>query len=73
MNITQEQLDELAELAEKAGNLVAASRLRVSPAIHLEGMRSGLESIEAALRRLYVEISGENPWSHNEDDEGDKE
>ena len=70
MNITQEQLEELAELAEQAGNLIAASRLRVSPAIHIEGMRGGLESIEAALRRLYVEISGENPWA--DDEEGDE-
>lgn len=67
MNITQEQLEELAELAEQAGNLIAASRLRVSPAIHIEGMRGGLESIEAALRRLYVEISGENPWADDEE------
>lgn len=66
MNITQEQLEELAELAEQAGNLIAASRLRVSPAIHIEGMRGGLESIEAALRKLYVEISGENPWDDEE-------
>lgn len=67
MNISQEQLDELAELAEQAGNLIAASRLRVSPAIHIEGMRGGLESIEAALRKLYVEISGENPWVDDEE------
>ena len=68
MNITQEQLEELAELAEQAGNLIAASRLPVRPAIHIEGMRGGLESIEATLRRLYVEISGENPWGDEEED-----
>lgn len=68
MNITQEHLEELAELAEQAGNLIAASRLPMRAFIHVEGMRGGLESIEAALRRLYVEISGENPWGDEEED-----
>lgn len=62
MKITAEQLEELGRVVDLANNLVAASQLKVNPHIHIEGMRGGLLSIEEALRALYVEISGEDPW-----------
>lgn len=66
MNITPEQLEELGRLVDQANNLAAASQLRVSPQIHIEGMRAGLLSIEKALRKLYIEIAGEDPWEVGE-------
>ena len=68
MNITPEQLEELGRLVDQAGNLAAASQLRVRPEIHIEGMRHGLLSIEEALRDLYVGLSGENPWVEEGED-----
>jgi len=62
MNITHEQLDKLGRLADIANNLAAASQLPVPPAVHIEGMRQGLIDIDKALRALYVEISGDDPW-----------
>jgi len=61
--ITVEQLDELGRIADQANNLAAASQLPVKAEIHIEGMRSGLEDIDKALRKLYIEISGDNPWA----------
>lgn len=66
MNITQEQLEELGTLADQANNLAAASQLPLPPAMHVEQLRNGLVSIDQALRHLYIEISGENPWDDGE-------
>jgi hypothetical protein len=59
MVITDEQLEVIGRLADEADNLVAASRLPVSPQIHAEGMRSGLIKIQAALAKLYEELAGD--------------
>lgn len=63
MKITSEQLEELGRLVDQANNLAAASQLPVRPEIHITGMRGGLVSISETLRKLYVEISGDDPWS----------
>jgi hypothetical protein len=63
MNITAKQLEELGRLADQANNIAAASQLPFRPEMHIEGMRAGLVSISEALRKLYVEISGDDPWS----------
>jgi hypothetical protein len=63
MKITDEQLEELGRLVDQANNLAAASQLPVRPGIHIKGLRGGLESIGEALRKLYVEISGDDHWS----------
>jgi len=63
MNITAEQLEEIGRLVDQADNLAAASQLPVKPQIHIEGMRGGLVSISETLRKLYIEISGDDPWS----------
>ena len=62
MNITPEQLEELGRLADMANNLAAASQLPVSPVIHIAGMRQGLIDIDRALKALYIEITGDDPW-----------
>lgn len=67
MNITQEQLEKLGNLADQANNLAAASQLPLPATMHVEQLRNGLVSIDLALRGLYVEISGENPWENSEE------
>lgn len=62
MSITDEQLDKIGKLVDTANNCIAATQLRVRPEIHVEGLRGGMQEIEQALRELYIEISGENPW-----------
>lgn len=67
MTITDEQLDKIGRLADAADNLIAASRLAVSPVIHVEGLRGGLVEIRAALREIYTEIANDNPWEDTAD------
>jgi hypothetical protein len=62
MTITDEQLEELGRLADQANNLAAASQLPLPAAQHVVHLRNGLLSIDQALRKLYVEISGDDPW-----------
>lgn len=62
MSITDDQLERISELVDKASNCISATQLRVRPEIHVEGLRGGLQEVEQVLRELYVEISGENPW-----------
>jgi hypothetical protein len=59
----EEALSIVAKMADKASNLLAAATLPGLPAqLHLDGLRHGLEDIEAELKRAYIVLSGENPW-----------
>lgn len=58
--ISHEQVDRIGKLADKADNLLAALTLPVSPAIHLEGVKGGLEEIKQEAGELYRELGGED-------------
>jgi hypothetical protein len=63
MNITNEQLDRLGRLVDQAENHLAVSSLPMNPQIHIEGMRSGFVEIRDTIRKLIIEISGQDPWA----------
>lgn len=60
--------EQIGLLADRADNLAGASQLAVRAEIHIEGMRSGLESIARDLKALVVALTGENPWATTEED-----
>lgn len=61
--ITDEQIEELGQLADKAANLLAGSFMKVPDSIHVVGLRGGMRDIRNALRDLVVKLGdGENPW-----------
>lgn len=62
-NITNEQLEELGRIVDKASNYDAATKLPVSLHIHAQGMKAGLQELHSDLRSLYVAIAGEDPWA----------
>lgn len=62
--ITDDQLEMLAELVDKADNLLFAVKLPVSPVIHVEGLKHGIEEMREALHAFCVEIMGEDMWSN---------
>jgi hypothetical protein len=62
LNITDEQLDDLGKLADTADNYAAAAKLRLPDSLHREALTKGMEIISEALKNLYKQISGENPW-----------
>ena len=55
-------LTAIGSLADKADNFVHAAQIPVPPAIHVEALSGGMTDIRDELRKLYVELSGDNPW-----------
>lgn len=60
--ITEEQIEQIGQLAETADNLVAASKLRLPTAMIAEQSIIGLRGLVKELRALVVTLSGEDPW-----------
>lgn len=61
--ISDDDLEELGQLADKADNFVHASKMRLPAHIHLEALGGGMKEIRDKLRALVVRLSdGENPW-----------
>lgn len=58
IEMNEDQLDRLGRLIDKAENYLAASTLKVSAAIHVEGLKSGLEEIRDEARALWMELGG---------------
>lgn len=56
------ELDTIGRLSDKADNLVHAARLPLTPQTHVECLSGGMAEIRDALRELYLEASGNNPW-----------
>ena len=61
--ITQQQLDALAKLADKADNFYFAAQMKLPDRIHVQALSDGMKDICAALKKLYVEIAGDDPWA----------
>jgi hypothetical protein len=62
--MTDEQLSQLGEIVEKAENLLGAAKLPLPAQIHIDGLTHGLESCRDIAKKLYVELSGDDPWSY---------
>ena len=60
--MNQEQLDKLAALADTAENCASASTIPMPPAIHIQALSGKMEEISVALKDLYREVSGTDPW-----------
>jgi hypothetical protein len=50
MNISEEQIERFAQVAEKANNLLGSLALPLPPHIHLSGCRSNIEEMRDELR-----------------------
>lgn len=63
LNLSEEQLEAVAQVAETANNLLGSLALPLPVHIHLSGVRSGIEGMRDELRRIVVELKGEDPWA----------
>ncbi len=57
-------LERIGQLKDKASNLLAATKLPLSPAIHSTALAQGLQEIEVELQSIYAAASpdGKTPW-----------
>lgn len=60
--MTTEELDAIGRLADKANNFAHATLLPLPAKMHAEQLSIGMKDIRDALRKIYVEASGDNPW-----------
>jgi hypothetical protein len=63
--ITDEQLEQIGLLADKANNFTGAAQLPLPPKMHVEQLSIGMADIRDELRGLYQAITGDNPWEHH--------
>lgn len=68
IKITVEQLDCLGKISDSADNFHHASQLNLKAALHAEQLSKGMLNIRDQIRKLYVEVSGENPWADEPSD-----
>lgn len=61
--MSNEELEQIGLLSDKADNLSHAAELPLPPEIHLKCLSGGMADIRDALRKLYIESSGVNPWN----------
>ena len=61
--ITDDQVEQLGQLADELDNIHGATQLAMPPAFHLKQLQRVLPELSAKIKALVVEISGENPWS----------
>lgn len=60
--MTDEQLEKFGTIVDDIDNLCHGLNLPLGPEFHIEQLRELLPQKVADLRRLYVEVSGANPW-----------
>ena len=63
-----ETYEELGQLIDSIENLAYATRLPIAPHLHLEALREALPEKVKALKKVFVEITGENPWEFRDSD-----
>lgn len=64
-HITDEQLEQIGLLADKANNFTGAAQLPLPPHIHVEQLSSGMASLRDELRAVYRAVSGDDPWENH--------
>lgn len=55
-------MEMIGKLADKADNLIGASKLPLPLKVHLDQLVLGLEEISKELKKIYAKQTGENPW-----------
>lgn len=61
-DITEEQIEGFALVAQTINNLLGALELRLPAETHIQHLRPNLKDVRDELRRLVVEVKGEDPW-----------
>jgi hypothetical protein len=62
MEINDEQLNQVGEIADTLDNLLAASTLPMSAQFHLNQLRAGMKDASRQLKQIVTKVGGLNPW-----------
>jgi len=62
MTELQNNYEDLGELIDSLDNIAHATILPIPPELHLEALRQALPEKVIALKKVYIAITGENPW-----------
>lgn len=60
--MTEEQKVQFGWLIDRVDNLKAAAEVPLPPKMHLVHVNAVLPELSAAFKKLFIEITGENPW-----------
>lgn len=60
--IDPDDIEAIGKQADAIDNLIAALSLPLPDPIHLQALRESLPNVSQELKRIVVEVSGENPW-----------
>jgi hypothetical protein len=55
--------DRIGELAERADNIFAATKLPVSDHLHVIALKAAMARMARDLRALYIELTGDDIWA----------
>jgi hypothetical protein len=66
--ISDEQLEQIGLLADKADNFHGASQLPLPPQMHVKQLSVGMKEIRNELREIHTAISGEDVWVNHPKD-----
>lgn len=66
MSEPTEWSDRIGMLADRLDNLVSASRLPIPDSLHKRALQEALPDVVEALRNIYREMTGEDPWGEEE-------
>ncbi len=58
----KEEFEKLGVLIDELDNLSHALQMPIPDKMHVETMRESLPEKVEELKKVYVEITGENPW-----------
>lgn len=59
----EQNAERLGDLADKCDNLFHAAQLPMSPQFHKEQLQRAMAEIRDELKQIYVDETGQNPWS----------
>jgi hypothetical protein len=60
--ITEEQADKLGRLIDDIENIQYALDIPLPPEMHVEQLKGLIPKKVAALKSIYIDIVGDNPW-----------
>jgi hypothetical protein len=60
--MSEDDIQRIADLSEKAENYAHAAKLPLPDHLHVEQLTIGMKALRDELREIYIRTTGNNPW-----------